>query len=166
MEKQVQRMFSKELEQFHCSILLDEVKEKVRKLKAYGVDEADILKTDGDYIYSISENKVIITNVKNPKTPKIESTIYNENTIPTDLLLYKNKLVIISTKINNTTNKKDYYKGSGTILRNKLAKHGHEYFEKYILYIFYIVLHLNQLYLECYLYYFLCHYLMFDICIT
>ena len=43
MEKEVQRMFSKELEQFHCSILLDEVKEKVRKLKAYGVDEADIV---------------------------------------------------------------------------------------------------------------------------
>lgn len=43
MEKQVQRRFSKELEQFHCSILLDEVKEKVRKLKAYGVDEAEIV---------------------------------------------------------------------------------------------------------------------------
>ena len=43
MEKQVQRMFSKELEQFHCSILLDEVKEKVRKLKAYGVDDAEIM---------------------------------------------------------------------------------------------------------------------------
>ena len=36
-------MFSKELEQFHCSILLDEVKEKVRKLKAYGVDDAEIV---------------------------------------------------------------------------------------------------------------------------
>ncbi len=43
MEKQVQRMFSKELEQFHCSILLDEVKENVRKLKAYGVDDAEIV---------------------------------------------------------------------------------------------------------------------------
>ena len=43
MEKQIQRMFSKELEQFHCSILLDEVKEKVRKLKAYGVDDAEIV---------------------------------------------------------------------------------------------------------------------------
>jgi len=43
MEKQVQRMFSKELEHFHCSILLDEVKEKVRKLKAYGIDEAEIV---------------------------------------------------------------------------------------------------------------------------
>ena len=43
MEKQVQQMFSKELEHFHCSILLDEVKEKVRKLKAYGVDDAEIV---------------------------------------------------------------------------------------------------------------------------
>ena len=36
-------MISKELEQFHCSILLDEVKEKVRKLKAYGVNDAEIV---------------------------------------------------------------------------------------------------------------------------
>ena len=43
MEKKEKVMFSKELEQFHCSILLDEVKEKVRKLKAYGVDEAEIV---------------------------------------------------------------------------------------------------------------------------
>ena len=34
---------SKELEQFHCSILLDEIKEKVRKLKAYGIDDAEIV---------------------------------------------------------------------------------------------------------------------------
>ena len=31
------------MEQFHCSILLDELKEKVRKLKAYGVEEAEIM---------------------------------------------------------------------------------------------------------------------------
>ena len=43
MEKDVKELFSKELEHFHCSILLDEVKEKVRKLKAYGVDEAEIV---------------------------------------------------------------------------------------------------------------------------
>ena len=43
MEKQIQEMITKELEQFHCSILLDEVKEKVRKLKAYGVEEAEIV---------------------------------------------------------------------------------------------------------------------------
>ena len=43
MDKQGILLISKELEQFHCSILLDEVKEKVRKLKAYGVDEAEIV---------------------------------------------------------------------------------------------------------------------------
>ena len=42
MDRQGKLLISKELEQFHCSILLDEVKEKVRKLKAYGVDEAEI----------------------------------------------------------------------------------------------------------------------------
>ena len=43
MEIQEKRIISKELKQFHCSILLDEVKEKVRKLKAYGVDDAEIV---------------------------------------------------------------------------------------------------------------------------
>ena len=42
-DKLTKEMMAKELEQFHCSILLDEVKDKVRKLKAYGVDEADIV---------------------------------------------------------------------------------------------------------------------------
>ena len=43
MEKKQKEMISKELEHFHCSILLDEVKEKVRKLKAYGVDDSEIM---------------------------------------------------------------------------------------------------------------------------
>ena len=43
MEKQIEMLVTKKLEQFYCSILLDEVKEKVRKLKAYGVDEAEIV---------------------------------------------------------------------------------------------------------------------------
>ena len=42
MEDQMKQMISEELKQFHCSILLDEVKENVRKLKAYGVDDAEI----------------------------------------------------------------------------------------------------------------------------
>ena len=42
MDKELKSMISKELEQFHCSILLDEVKEKVRKLKAYGMEDMEI----------------------------------------------------------------------------------------------------------------------------
>jgi len=36
-------LLKEEIKQFYCTILLDEVKEKVRKLKAYGVDEAEIV---------------------------------------------------------------------------------------------------------------------------
>lgn len=43
MEDTMKTMMKEELTKFHCSILLDEVKEKVRKLKAYGVDEAEIV---------------------------------------------------------------------------------------------------------------------------
>ena len=43
MEKQAMYFTSKELEQFYCSILLDEVRDKVRKLKAYGVGDAEIV---------------------------------------------------------------------------------------------------------------------------
>lgn len=68
-------------------------------IQVENVDEADIIKTDGDYIYSISENKVIITNVINPDEIEIESTIeLSGSTIPEDLIIYKNKLVIISSK--------------------------------------------------------------------
>ena len=42
MDKELKSMISKELELFHCSILLDEVKEKVRKLKAYGMEDMEI----------------------------------------------------------------------------------------------------------------------------
>lgn len=43
MEQDIKKIISKELEHFHCSILLDDVKEKVRKLKEYGVEDAEIM---------------------------------------------------------------------------------------------------------------------------
>ena len=43
MENQQKQMVNDELMQFHCSILLDEVRDKVRKLKSYGVGDAEIL---------------------------------------------------------------------------------------------------------------------------
>ena len=68
-------------------------------IQVLNVDEADITKTDGDYIYSISDNNVIITNVINPKKIKIEATIKSlDESVPEDLILYNNKLVIISSK--------------------------------------------------------------------
>ena len=79
-------------------------------IQVEGVDEADIIKTDGDFIYSISENKVIITNVKETNNPKIESRIYENDYIPVDLLLYENKLVVVSSERKTSSNsRRDYW---------------------------------------------------------
>lgn len=66
-------------------------------IQVENVDEADITKTDGDYIYSISENNVVITNAQNPSELKIASKI-SPSGIPQDLILYNNKLVVISAE--------------------------------------------------------------------
>ena len=72
-------------------------------IQVENVDEADIVKTDGDYIYSISEDNVIITDVKDSKQPKVVATIQSEDDdIPEDIILYKDKLVVISAKGNQT----------------------------------------------------------------
>lgn len=72
-------------------------------IQVENVDEADIVKTDGDYIYSISEDNIIITDVKEPKQPKIIATIKSENDdIPEDIILYKDKLVVILAKGSET----------------------------------------------------------------
>lgn len=68
-------------------------------IQVENVDEADITKTDGKYIYSISENNVIITNAKKAEEIKIASKITPEG-IPEDLILYNNKLVVISEQRN------------------------------------------------------------------
>jgi len=43
MNEQLKEVILKELELFRCSILLEEVKENVRKLRSYGVENAEIV---------------------------------------------------------------------------------------------------------------------------
>ena len=67
-----------------------------------GVDEADIVKTDGEYIYYVCRDKVIIVNTKNDKDLKIETEInYNkESFYPKEIFISENRLIIIG-QINN-----------------------------------------------------------------
>ena len=55
MDDKVRQMISKELEQFHCSILLDEVKEKVRKLKTYGMADDEIVAAMNDEEFVLAD---------------------------------------------------------------------------------------------------------------
>ncbi len=86
-------------------------------IQVENVDEADIIKTDGDYIYSISENNVIITNVKDPSAPNISKKIVenDDDVIPEDLMLYNNKLVVIYEKVKATRFSYSYSKNSTVV---------------------------------------------------
>lgn len=78
-------------------------------IQVENVDEADITKTDGDFIYSLSDDKVVITNVQDPNNIKISSKISISTGVPEDLILYNNKLVIISAEITSSSWYKNKY---------------------------------------------------------
>ena len=63
------------------------------------VDEADVIKTDGEYIYSISGGSVIITDARDPENPVVVYRFENMSTIssPEEILLYDNKIIIIGS---------------------------------------------------------------------
>lgn len=81
-------------------------------IQVENVDEADIIKNDGKYLYSLSDNDVIITNSEDPENIRVASKITVSQGTPVDLMLYNNKLVIISDyyisansyRYNNTNN--------------------------------------------------------------
>jgi inhibitor of cysteine peptidase len=65
-----------------------------------GVDEGDIIKTNGTYLFSLSNNKIYIIETK-PQNPKIISTIdidKSEDSYATDIYIQGNKLIVIGTK--------------------------------------------------------------------
>lgn len=64
-----------------------------------GVDEADTVKTNGKHVFSLSENNVVIANVKDPKQMKEETTISFKNDFyPTQLLLSDQTLMVMGQK--------------------------------------------------------------------
>lgn len=64
-----------------------------------GVDEADLVKTDGSFIYSISENRVIITDVRNPDELAVaDELVFEEELYPQQLFLNDGVLVVIGSK--------------------------------------------------------------------
>jgi len=64
-----------------------------------GIDEADIIKTDGDYIYYIANKKLYIVNVKNPENMIVENiSKYDEDIAPKELYIRNNEIVLILDK--------------------------------------------------------------------
>lgn len=64
------------------------------------VDEADIVKIDGKYIYYVANNKLVIVDInKKDELPKIaEINFQNEKFKPSEIYINKNKLVILGNE--------------------------------------------------------------------
>lgn len=63
-------------------------------IQVENVDEADTVKTDGLYIYSISGSSVIISSTDQEGKVEIVSKV-TLTSVPEDILIYKNKLIVI-----------------------------------------------------------------------
>ncbi|MEI5907765.1 beta-propeller domain-containing protein [Bacillus spongiae] len=71
-----------------------------------GVDEADTVKTDGNYIYQLTNRSLVITDTSDPSNLSIASTIaFDDTTSPRELFLYDETLIIIGESWNLKNNK-------------------------------------------------------------
>lgn len=64
-----------------------------------GVDEADIVKTNGTHIYSITENNIVIVNIEDPTKMKEEARIqFDQEYYPMQLFLTEETLIVLAQK--------------------------------------------------------------------
>lgn len=80
-----------------------------------GVDEADILKTDGEYIYTISEKNLHIIKAYPGEDAEVVSSLKLDYT-PTSLFIYEDKLVVFGNFYDN-----DYFNEIGFRPRNGMT---------------------------------------------
>lgn len=82
-------------------------------IQVENVDEADITKTDGEYIYSLSGDSVVITDVRNVEEAKVVANFeMSEEAYVQDLLLYEDKLVAIGEKESEESNRYYLYRNN------------------------------------------------------
>ena len=62
-----------------------------------GIDEADYVKTDGEYIYFKNESKILIAKAYPPDELKIVSEITLENTSISGIYIYNDKLIVLTS---------------------------------------------------------------------
>lgn len=78
-----------------------------------GVDESDVVKTDGDYIYKVNKNKIVIVGV-NDKLEKVTEIVYSDKDFaPQEIYLDSKYLVVIG----NTYSQMPYY---GAMLKSSV----------------------------------------------
>ncbi|MFS0690873.1 beta-propeller domain-containing protein [Sporosarcina sp. 179-K 8C2 HS] len=70
-------------------------------IQVEGVDESDMVKTDGDYVYSVfGGTSVKVIDIRNPKKMKVAAEIKpNDDYYPTQLFLHDDLLIVLGDKM-------------------------------------------------------------------
>lgn len=64
-----------------------------------GIDEGDIVQTDGDYLYSISESSVMISDIRDSENMELAAVLkLDGETYPEELFLFGDTLIVISSR--------------------------------------------------------------------
>ncbi len=66
-------------------------------IQVEGVDEADIIKTDGNYIYTLANGKLVIAKAYPPEDAEILSTTKLDNFYPQELFIHKDRLLLFGS---------------------------------------------------------------------
>lgn len=84
-------------------------------IQVENVDEADVVKTDGKYIYYIANNKVVIIDINKPEELNeiSEITYKNNEFVPSELYINDNKLIVIG-------NESKYFYKDGNVVEETL----------------------------------------------
>lgn len=76
-------------------------------VQVQGVDEADIVKTDGNYIYTISNNKLVIARAFPEERAEILSQLEIKDLSPTEMFIEGDRLLVFGSSSYEVTNR-DY----------------------------------------------------------
>ncbi|MBI5347492.1 MAG: beta-propeller domain-containing protein [Candidatus Aenigmarchaeota archaeon] len=67
-------------------------------IQVEGVDEADIIKTDGEYIYAVSGTKIFIIRAYPAENAEIISSIDVKDFVPSDILIEEGRLLVFGSE--------------------------------------------------------------------
>jgi uncharacterized secreted protein with C-terminal beta-propeller domain len=77
-------------------------------IQVEGVDEADIVKNDGKYIYTVSGKKIVILDAYPAESARILSEIELSD-VPQEIFINKDKLVVFGSKVKDYGSSRYYY---------------------------------------------------------
>ena len=88
-------------------------------IQVAGVDEADIVKTDGEHVYLVSGNEVFILKAYPPEDAEVLSKITLNDTYPVGIFMNGDRLALLGYEYSDTygDHYRDFYWGTKTLVK-------------------------------------------------